>query len=91
MVSSFTPTGTAKNDFFDWRPLIYEDNGVSWHYAGKTGSAHHTTGLFSATLVPDNGKLWLFYHGVRRTAKVSDPYDASKNVASIGRALVSRK
>jgi len=91
MVSSFTPTGTAKSDFFDWRPLIYEDNGVSWHYAGKTGSAHHTTGLFSATLVPDNGKLWLFYHGVRRTAKVSDPYDASKNVASIGRALVSRK
>ena len=63
---STTPDGSAEADFIDWRPLIFENNGVAWHDSGLESSKCHATGLFSSTLKEENGVFWLFYHGYYR-------------------------
>ena len=79
VVSSATADGSAAGDFSDWRPLLYDSNGVWWHDPGANPVTHQA-GLFSPTLVSDNG-LWLYYTGVRQ--------DSSGFWSSVGWASVS--
>ena len=89
MTRSSTPDGSSADDFTDWHPLIYENNGVKWHDSGLESSRCHAIGLFAPTLREENRKVWMFYHGYYRTGKVKDPCkDKSKNSGAIGRALV---
>ncbi len=90
LTTSTTPDGSAPGDFSKWYPLIYENNGISWHDSGRESSKCHKTGLFSATIKEDAGKTWLFYHGYFRKGKVKNVcQDNSKNDGAIGRALIS--
>jgi len=89
LTRSSTPDGSAAEDFKNWYPLIFENNGVEWHDSGFESSKCHATGLFAPTLREENGKVWMFYHGYYRTGKVKNPcIDKSKNSGAIGRALI---
>ncbi|PIU00594.1 MAG: hypothetical protein COT74_04390 [Bdellovibrionales bacterium CG10_big_fil_rev_8_21_14_0_10_45_34] len=73
--------GSVTSDNF-WTFLLGENNGTSWHDSGLETSLTHETGLFGSTLVEENGKLWLFYHGVSKRN--------GENVGSIGKALLQQ-
>lgn len=89
ITGSSTPDGSARGDFTDWHPLIFENNGVKWHDSGLESSKCHATGLFAPTLREENGKVWMFYHGYYRDGEVADPCnDKAKNRGVIGRAEV---
>lgn len=71
-------------DFTNWKPIIFENNGVDWHDSGLTGSSCHKTGLYGPTASVDNGELLIFYHGVKSSNNVNPCMDLSTNIASIG-------
>ena len=79
VVSSSTPDGSAAGDFSDWRPLLYDGDGVWWHDPGPDPTSHQL-GLGGPTLVSDGSLLWLYYCGTRQ--------DSSGNWVSVGRAQV---
>jgi hypothetical protein len=80
MVSSSTPDGSAPGDFSDWKPLVYDNNGVWWHSASPELLDQHQAGLFAPALAYENSQLWVYFSGVRQ--------DSEGLWTSLGRALV---
>ena len=61
---SATPDCSGASDCKEWQPLVYENNGNSYHDSGPNGSYCHQTGFYGRSeIVNENGRPILFYNG----------------------------
>jgi hypothetical protein len=81
--SSSLPGNVGDGDFRTWQPLLYDKFGPGWRTLNITSASleNHTLGLFGSTVEIENGRFYLFYHGVRRQDGIE--------FASIGRAHIT--